>query len=88
MIHLKQDSDGNVRMPKRFPRTVDITVTFADGTQEVVKGSTMNEHYDAALANYRLQNNLDAKGFSRSPATNIHRKNAVGFVPVSPGLSE
>ena len=85
MINLKQDTDGYVRMSRHFPEKMTLAVTFTDGTREEVSGSKMNELYDAALAEFRLQNNMDAKGFSRSPV-NIHRRNAVGFVPVSPGI--
>ncbi|MFL4475336.1 hypothetical protein ACIPVK_15160 [Paeniglutamicibacter sp. MACA_103] len=87
MINLKQDTDGNVRMSRHFPAKLTISITFADGTREEVTGSRMNEIYDAALAEFRLQNKMDAKGFNRSPAKAIHRKNAVGFVPVKPGLN-
>jgi hypothetical protein len=87
MINLKQDAEGFVRMNRHFPGKITLMVTFADGTQEEVSGRRMNELYDAALADFRLGNNMDAKGFSRSPVK-IHRKNAVGFVPVSPGLTK
>jgi hypothetical protein len=87
MINLKQDTDGNVRMSRHFPEKLTICITFADGTQEEVSGHRMNEIYDAALAEFRLQNKMDAKGFKRSPSKEIHRKNAVGFVPVKPGLN-
>ncbi|WP_262495255.1 hypothetical protein [Paeniglutamicibacter gangotriensis] len=87
MINLKQDTEGFVRMNRHFPQKLALSITFTDGTQEETTGRRMNELYDAALAEYRLQNNMDTKGFSRS-LVKIHRKNAVGFVPVQPGLNK
>lgn len=87
MINLKQDADGYVRMSRHFPEKMNLSITFTDGTQEETTGRRMNEQYDVALAEFRLQNNMDAKGFSRSPAK-IPRRNAVEFVPVSPGLGK
>ncbi|ASN40123.1 MAG: hypothetical protein ABWX63_06980 [Paeniglutamicibacter terrestris] len=88
MINLKQDTDGNVRMSRIFPSKTAITITFTDGSQEETTGGKMNELYNAALADFRLRNGMDAKGFSHNPVPSIHRKNAVGFVPVKPGLGK
>ncbi len=85
MIQLKQDSDGYVRMSRHFPAKTTISITFSDGTQAEFSGRRMNEIYDEALAAYRLGNNLDAKGFDRL-AKNIHRRNAVDYVPVQSGM--
>lgn len=85
MIQLKQDDAGYVRMSRHFPAKTTIAITFTDGTTGEYLGGTMNKLYDAALAAYRLGNNLDAKGFDRN-AKNIHRRNAVDHVPVHPGM--
>ena len=55
-------------MNRHFPESVLISITYADGTTEQVSGGRLNKAYDEALAEYRAQNHLDAKGFSRSPA--------------------
>ncbi|AIY00414.1 hypothetical protein ART_0815 [Arthrobacter sp. PAMC 25486] len=85
MIHLTQNSDGFVHMSRKFPATTPITITFNDGTTGEYTGRRMNEIYDAALAAYRLGNNMDAKGFNRNE-TKIHRRNAVDHVPVQSGM--
>lgn len=86
MIQLKQDAGGYVRMSRRFPLKVSVTILFNDGTSGTYSGKRMNELYDAALAAYRLGNNLDAKGYDRN-AKNIHRRNAVDHVPVESGMA-
>ncbi len=85
MIQLKQDTAGFVHMSRRFPAKTPITITFTDGTTGEYTGTKLNELYDAALASFRLGNNMDAKGFDRH-AKNIHRRNAVDHVPVFPGM--
>lgn len=84
MINLQQDPDGFVRMKRHFPATATVTVTYSDGTQEIVDGGTLNEVYDHALAQYRAGNQLDAKGFSRGPQKRVNQ--VIEFVPVKPGL--
>lgn len=86
MINLQQDADGFVRMNRHFPDSVLISITFTDGTEEQVSGRRLNQAYDDALAEYRAQNHLDAKGFSRSPKTKTGSGNKIDFVPVHPGM--
>lgn len=85
MITLLQDSDGFIRMNRHFPGSVAVSITFADGTQEVFTGGRLNDIYDAALAVYRAGNQLDAKGFSRKPKKKVQQ--SIEFVPVRPGMS-
>ncbi|MEO5992649.1 MAG: VOC family protein [Arthrobacter sp.] len=86
LINLQQDVDGFIRMPRHFPDSVAITITFADGTAEEFSGAQLNQAHDAALAEYRAKNNLDAKGFSRAPRTKTNTGNKIEFVPVRPGM--
>ncbi|MDQ6739906.1 MAG: hypothetical protein M3021_05955 [Actinomycetota bacterium] len=86
MLNLRQDADGFIHMSRRFPNKMSIVVTFTDGTQGQFSGARLNELYDQALAAYRLGNNLDAKGFDRT-SPNIHRRNAIGLVPVRPDMA-
>ncbi|RAN69495.1 hypothetical protein B5P43_35885 [Bacillus sp. SRB_336] len=85
MLNLRQDSDGFIHMSRHFPAKMSISITFTDGSRGEFSGSRLNELYDQALAAYRLGNKLDAKGFDRSPV-NVHRRNAVSLVPVSPDM--
>ncbi|MFF1384712.1 hypothetical protein ACFVWT_14215 [Arthrobacter sp. NPDC058288] len=86
MINLQQDADGYIRMNRHFPEKVRIAVTFADGTTEELSGGTLNKAYDAALAEFRAQNHLDARGYSRSPKKKTSSGNKIEFVPVRPGM--
>lgn len=86
MITLQQDSDGFIRMNRHFPSTASISVAFADGTSEQFSGEQINAIYDSSLADFRAQNHLDAKGFSRGPAKTVHPKSKIEFVPVHPGM--
>ncbi len=88
MISLQQDNDGFIRMKRRFPDTLPISITFIDGSQEVFLGHRLNEIYDQAQAVYRAQNHLDAKGYSRSPAKSVHPTNNIEFVPVHAGMAK
>ncbi|WP_427017527.1 hypothetical protein ACQCSX_02615 [Pseudarthrobacter sp. P1] len=88
MINLQQDADGNIRMSRHFPANTPISITFTDGSQEVLLGHRMNEIYDAALAVYRERNHLDAKGYTRNPVKTGHQRNAIEFVPVHPGMAK
>ena len=85
MIKLQQDDEGFIRMNRHFPESVRVSVTFADGTVEEVSGRRLNQAYDEALAEYRAQNHLDAKGFSRSPKK-TGSGNKIDFVRVQPGM--
>lgn len=85
LIHLQQDSEGYIRMNRHFPGSAAISITFADGSEEAVAGTRLNEAYDEALAVYRAQNHLDAKGYSRGPKKKVQA--GIDFVPVHPGMS-
>ena len=87
MITLTQDADGYIRMNKHFPQNTTIAVTFNDGTVEQFSGRRLNEIYDAALASFRSENGLDAKGFSRRPAKTVQSKQSIEFVPITPGMA-
>lgn len=87
MIKLQQDADGFIRMNRHFPGKSLISITFVDGSSEVLSGRALNEIYDEARAVYREQNHLDAKGFSRLPAKTVHPTKNIQFVPVHPGIS-
>jgi hypothetical protein len=86
LITLQQDTDGFVRMKRHFPATVNVAVSFNDGTEEVVSGRVLNKAFDAALAEYRAENHLDAKGFNRGPKKRVNQ--TIEFVSVSPGLGK
>ena len=87
MINLQQDAEGFIRMNRHFPASTPITITFADGSTEEFTGRQLNEAYDAALAEYRAQNHLDAKGFSRAPKKRVDPGNRIEFVRVHPGMA-
>jgi hypothetical protein len=86
MINLQQDSDGFIRMTRRFPHSVPVAITFTDGSTEEFTGRRLNELYDKAVADYRTLNNLEAKGFSRRPAKTVQPSNSIEFVAVHPGM--
>jgi hypothetical protein len=86
MIHLQQDSEGFIRMKRHFPASTDVTVSFADGSEEVFSGRRLNRIYDDALAAYRAQNRLDAKGFSRGPQKKV--QTGIEFVAIHPGMGK
>ncbi|WP_426997131.1 hypothetical protein [Pseudarthrobacter sp. N5] len=88
MINLQQDTDGFIRMNRHFPGSALISITFSDGSAEVVSGHQLNEIYDEALAVYRAQNHLDAKGFSRGPSKTVHPKSHIEFVAVQAGMAK
>ncbi|KRE81189.1 hypothetical protein [Arthrobacter sp. Soil762] len=86
MINLQQDPEGFIRMKRHFPASATVTVTFSDGSQEEFSGRRLNEIYDDALAVYRAQNQLDAKGFSRGPQKKV--QTTIEFVPIRPGMAQ
>jgi hypothetical protein len=86
MINLQQDSEGFIRMPRHFPDSILVCITFADGSVEEVPGKRLNRAYDEALAEFRAQNHLDAKGFSRHQKSRTNPGNKVDFVRVQPGI--
>lgn len=88
LINLQQDSEGFVRMKRHFPDSSVISITFTDGSSEVFSGHQLNQAYDDALAVYRAQNHLDAKGFSRAPKKTVHPANSIEFVPVHAGMAK
>ncbi|WEO78232.1 hypothetical protein BJQ94_04120 [Cryobacterium sp. SO2] len=87
MITLQQDADGFVRMNRHFPGKTPIIILFTDGSTGEYTGARLNGLYDLALATFRAENRLDAKGFSRSPAKTVHATNNVEFVPVTAGMA-
>jgi hypothetical protein len=88
LINLQQDTDGFIRMNRHFPGSSLITITFSDGQAEVFSGLQLNQIYDEALAAYRAQNHLDAKGFSRVPRKTVHPGNHIEFVKVHAGMAK
>ncbi|MFJ7750979.1 hypothetical protein ACIQXM_13595 [Arthrobacter sp. NPDC097144] len=88
MISLQQDTDGFVRMDRHFPQSASVSISFTDGTAEVITGEQMNKAYDAALADFRAKNHLDAKGFTRIAKKRVLDNNKINFVPVSPGMAQ
>lgn len=88
MITLQQDADGFVRMTRHYPASVRIRIHFNDGSSGEFSGRTLNSAYDAALAEFRASNGLDAKGFNRAPAGRTNSGIKVDFVPVHPGMGE
>lgn len=86
MIHLQQDPEGFIRMKRHFPASAAVTITFSDGSNEEFSGRRLNELYDEALAAYRAENHLDAKGFSRGPKKKV--QSAIEFVRVRPEANQ
>jgi hypothetical protein len=87
LINLQQDAEGFIRMNRHFPASTPITIIFADGSAEEFTGRQLNAAYDGALAEYRAQNHLDAKGFSRAPKKRVDPGNKIEFVRVHPGMA-
>lgn len=85
MISLQQDAEGFIRMKRHFPASTVISVTFNDGSSEEFTGAQLNAIYDDAVAVYRAENHLDAKGYSRAPKMQPSHKNE--FVAVRPGMA-
>jgi len=88
MINLQQDTDGFVRMTRHFPGSLDVSITFTDGSREVVPGSRLNAIYDESVAQFRAENSMDAKGYSRVPSKNLRRSVAVSHIPVQAGMDQ
>ena len=86
MINLTQDAAGFIRMNRHFPSSSTITITYTAGEPEVFSGEELNVIYDAALADFRSQNHLDEKGFSRAPATTVQPATGITFVSVQAGM--
>ena len=86
MINLQQDSEGFIRMKRHFPASATVTITFSDGSREEFSGLRLNNIYDNALAEFRAQNQLDAKGFSRGPQKKV--QTGIEFVAVRPGMGQ
>lgn len=87
MITLQQDAEGFVRMNRHFPESVRISIAFTDGTSETLTGRQLNAVFDEAQADFRLQNNLDEKGFSRAEPKTVRPKTNIEFVQVRPGIA-
>ncbi|MCB5290743.1 hypothetical protein [Arthrobacter sp. SO3] len=88
MINLQQDPEGFIRMKRHFPGSTVISITFNDGSSEEFSGERLNAIYDEALAVYRAENHLDAKGFSRAPKKTVQPTNKIEYVAVHPGMAE
>lgn len=88
MITLQQDAEGFIRMKRHYPASVRIRISFTDGSAGEFSGATLNKAYDAALAEFRAKNHLDAKGYNRAPASRRNPGNKIDFVPVHPGMGE
>ncbi|WP_142044029.1 hypothetical protein [Arthrobacter sp. SLBN-100] len=88
MITLQQDAEGFIRMNRHFPNSVRIRINFTDGSSGEFSGLALNKAYDAALAEFRAKNDLDARGYSRTPAGRTNSGNKLDFVPVQPGMQE
>ena len=88
MITLQQDADGFIRMNRHYPASVRIRINFADGSTKEFSGLALNNAYDAALAEFRAKNDLDARGYSRTSAGRTNSGNRIDFVPVHPGMQE
>jgi hypothetical protein len=88
LITLQQDADGFIRMNRHYPASVRIRIDFTDGSTGEFSGLTLNNAYDAALAEFRAKNGLDARGFSRTAAGRKNSGNKIDFVPVHPGMGE
>lgn len=86
LINLQQDPEGFIRMKRHFPASAAVTITFSDGSREEFSGRRLNDIYDNALADYRAQNQLDAKGFSRGPQKKV--QTGIEFVAVRPGMGQ
>jgi Mg-chelatase subunit ChlD len=88
LITLQQDAAGFIRMSRHYPAKVLIRIIFTDGSTREFSGLTLNKAYDAALAEFRAKNGLDARGFSRTTAGRTNSGNKIEFVPVHPGMGE
>ncbi|WP_461174139.1 hypothetical protein M1D93_05425 [Arthrobacter sp. Z1-9] len=88
MITLQQDADGFILMNRHYPNGVRIRISFTDGSTGEFSGQTLNNAYDAALAEFRAKNGLDAKGYSRTTAGRTNSGNKIDYVPVHPGMGE
>ena len=88
VITLHQDAEGFVRMSRHYPAAVRIAIAFTDGSTGEFSGEALNAAYDAALADYRAKNNLDARGYSRTTSGRSNSGNRIDFVPVHPGLGK
>jgi hypothetical protein len=87
LIILQQDADGFIRMNRHFPGSTLISITFSDGSTEQFSGRQLNKVYDEAVAVYRAENHLDAKGYSRAPKKTVQPSHKIEFVPVHPGMA-
>lgn len=86
MINLQQDAEGFIRMNRHFPGSTLISITFSDGSTKQFSGRQLNKVYDDAVAVYRAENHLDAKGYSRAPKKTVQPSHKIEFVAVHPGM--
>lgn len=75
-------------MNRHYPAGTLIRINFNDGSTGEFPGLTLNNAYDAALAEFRAKNNLDARGYSRTSAGRSNSGNKIDFVPVHPDMGE
>ena len=75
-------------MSRHYPASTRINIVFNDGSTGEFSGLALNNAYDAALAEFRAKNDLDARGYSRTPAGRSNSGNKIDFVPVHPGMRE
>ena len=87
MINLQQDAEGFIRMKRHFPDSTLISITFRNGSTEQFSGRQLNKVYDDAVAVYRAENHLDAKGYSRAPRKTVQPSHQIEFVAVHPGMA-
>ena len=87
MINLQQDAEGFIRMKRHFPDSTLISITFSNGSTEQFSGRQLNKVYDDAVAVYRAENHLDAKGYSRAPRKTVQPSQQIEFVAVHPGMA-
>jgi hypothetical protein len=88
LITLQQDAEGFIRMNRHYPASIRIRINFTDGSTGEFSGVALNKAYDAALADFRAKNDLDARGYSRTSAGRTNSGNKIDFVPVHPGMQE
>ena len=73
-------------MNRPFPSGLSIPVVLNDGATQVFTGAELNRLYELAQADFRTQNQLDAKGFSRLPRKTVQPKNKIEYVSIRSAL--
>ncbi|BAS07687.1 hypothetical protein AHiyo4_11090 [Arthrobacter sp. Hiyo4] len=80
-----RNSDSRVAMPAAAAASL-ASMARARARARHASGQTLNNAYDAALAEFRAKNGLDARGLSRTPAGWQNSGNKADFVPVHPRM--